>query len=47
MDSQTVFSAVLSTLSAKQLTTMKIILAKNAGFCWGVKRVVKITEEEI
>ena len=26
---------------------MKIILAKNAGFCWGVKRVVKITEEEI
>ena len=26
---------------------MKIILAKNAGFCWGVKRVVKLTEEEI
>jgi len=26
---------------------MKIILAKNAGFCWGVKRVVKLTEEKI
>jgi len=26
---------------------MKIILAKNAGFCWGVKRVVKLTKEEI
>jgi len=26
---------------------MKIILAKNAGFCWGVKRVVKLTKEKI
>ncbi len=26
---------------------MKIILAKNAGFCWGVKRVLKLTEEKI
>ncbi|RLD12391.1 MAG: 4-hydroxy-3-methylbut-2-enyl diphosphate reductase [Chlamydiae bacterium] len=26
---------------------MNIILAKNAGFCWGVKRVVKLTEEKI
>ena len=26
---------------------MKILLAENAGFCWGVKRVVKLTEEKI
>ncbi len=26
---------------------MKVFLAKNAGFCWGVKRVVKLTEEKI
>jgi len=26
---------------------MNIILAKNAGFCWGVKRVLKLTEEKI
>ena len=26
---------------------MKVILAENAGFCWGVKRVVKLTEEKI
>ncbi len=26
---------------------MKILLADNAGFCWGVKRVVKLTDELI